>query len=239
MAPATAPPGVTPPAAADPVSVPAGRLEGIYSGYKYIYVTVLGVVQKKAAFDYYTFFADGTVYWGLVPMLGFDMARARQRDPEYTGTYSVSGNKVTIALTSGTRFVAVLSGHVLQIEDRPYTLVGDPGKSPSKALEGVYMREDAQPGEDLARRSIRFTRDGQFEDQGIVESIVPEEIVNGNPVAERPNGRGTYQLARNTLVLRYADGYEKRLPIIIEIADQAKPALGKISVNTYSLVLRK
>ena len=229
----------SPPSPIEPVVVPAGRLEGIYSGYKYIYVTVLGVVQKQATFDQYTFFADGTVYWGLVPMLGFDMARARQKDPEYCGSYSVSGNKISVTMGGGNRFVAVLSGRIMQIEDRPYTLLGDPAKTPSRVLDGIFMREDAQPGEDLARRSIRFTRDGQFEDQGIVESVLPSEIVNGNPIPERPGGRGSYQLARNTLVLRYSDGYEKRIPITIDFADQEKPALSKISVNTYSLVVKR
>jgi len=227
-----------PPAPVDPVVVPPGRLEGIYSGYKYIYVTVLGVVQKQAALDHYTFFADGTVYWGIVPMLGFDMARARQKDPEYCGTYAVAGNKVTVSLGGGNRFVAVRSGNVLQIEDREYTLLGDPARTPTKKLDGVFMREDAQPGEELARRSIRFTRDGHFEDQGIIETVLPSEIVNGEPIRERPSGRGYYQLARNTLLLRYSDGYEKRIPISIELPEQQKPRLTKISVNTYSLVLR-
>lgn len=231
-------PVAVPPAAADPVVIPPGRLEGIYAGYKYIYVTVLGVVQKQAAFDYYTFFADGTVYWGIVPMLGFDMARARQKDPEYSGSYAVASNRVTVSLGGDNRFVAVRSGNVLQIEDRQYTLLGDPAKTPSKSLEGVFMREDAQPGEDLARRSIRFTRDGQFEDQGIIETVLPSEIVNGEPIRERPSGRGFYQLARNTLLLRYSDGYEKRIPISIEMAQQQSSRLSKLAVNTYSLVLR-
>ena len=50
------------PAAALPES---SRLEGVYAGYKFIYVTILGAVQKKAVEDFYSFFPDGTVYWGL------------------------------------------------------------------------------------------------------------------------------------------------------------------------------
>ena len=100
------------------------------------------------------------------------------------------------------------------------------------------MREDAQPGEDLARRTIRFTRDGRFEDQGIVESVLPSEIVNGEPILERPSGQGFYQVARNTLLLRYSDGYEKRIPISVDFAQQQNPRLSKLTVNTCTLVLR-
>jgi hypothetical protein len=225
-----------PPPTAESVVVPAGRLEGIYSGYKYIYVTVLGVVQKQAKLDYYTFFADGTVYWGIVPMLGFNMAQARQKDPEYTGTYSVKGNTVSVSIGPSNRFVALLSGDLLRIEDREFTLEGDPGKTTERVLDGVFRRADAQPGEDLARRSIRFTRDGSFEDQGIIEAITVSEIVNGNPVPQRTAGRGWYQLARNTLLLKYSDGYEQRLPITIGLAEQSRGAPAKISVNTYDLV---
>lgn len=231
-APAAAPPAAAP----SPVVVPPGRLEGIYAGYKYVYVTVLGAVQKQAREDQYTFFADGTVYWGLVPMLGFDMAAARRKDPEYAGTYTMTGNRVTVSLGGGNRFVAVLSGRTLQIEDRPYSLQGDPARPAGRMLTGLFRREDAQPGEELARRFIRFTADGRFEDQGIVESILATEIVNGEPVPERPAGQGTYRLARNTLVLRYADGYERRLPITVEPSEEPRPVLTKLSVNGYSLV---
>jgi hypothetical protein len=243
---AAAPPSTTastavgPPPAAVPVRVPAGRLEGIYAGYRYIYATVQGgVVQRQARLDYYTFFADGTVYWGIVPMLGFDMARARGQDPEYAGLYSTSGNKVSVSLGPSNRFVAVLNGSLLQVEDREYRLQGDPAKTPEGILDGVFRREDAQPGEELARRAIHFGRDGTFEDQGIIESITAAEIVNGNPLPQRASGRGWYQLARNTLLLRYADGYEQRLPITIDLPEQSRGAPSKISVNTYSLVLRR
>lgn len=237
---ATAHTGVGPPPPAAPVDLPAGRLEGIYAGYKYIYVTVQGgIVQKQATLDYYTFFADGTVYWGIVPMLGFDMGRARQQDPEYVGTYRISGSKVSVSLGPSNRFVAVLNGTLLQVEDREYRLQGDPAKTSEGSLDGVFRREDAQPGEELARRSIHFGRDGTFEDEGIIESITAAEIVNGNPLPQRPSGRGWYQLARNTLLLRYGDGYEQRLPITIGLPEQGRGAPSKISVNTYSLVLRR
>ena len=197
------------------------------------------MVQKQATLDYYTFFADGTVYWGIIPMLGFDMARARQTDPEYAGSYSTSGNKVSVSLGPSSRFIAVLSGNLLQVEDREYRLLGDPAKTSARVLDGVFRREDAQPWEELARRSIRFAKDRTFEDQGIVEVITASEIVNGNPLPKRVSGRGWYQLSRNTLLLRYRDGYEQRLPITIGLPEQGQGAPGKISVNRYSLVLRR
>jgi hypothetical protein len=81
-------------------------------------------------------------------------------------------------------------------------------------------------------RAIRFTRNGQLEDRGIVETITPSEIINGNPRYERPDGSGTYRLEPYTLRLRYSDGYERTLPIVVEPAEIDRQALGRISVNT-------
>jgi hypothetical protein len=100
------------------------------------------------------------------------------------------------------------------------------------------VRADAQPGEDLARKFIRFTRDGQFMDQGIVLAVTNSEIINGNPRFERPAGSGTYRLAPYTLILRYADGYQRPLALIVDPADLDKPSLSRLLVNTYTLVSR-
>jgi hypothetical protein len=223
-------------------AVPNGnRLEGVYGGYKFIYTTVLGAVQRKAVNDYFSFFSDGTVYWGLPQsgLAGFNMARECPKNPIYCGTYQVSGDRVALALNRGTyRQAGTRTPAGLHIEDRDYTLQGDPAKAATRGLEGVFVRADAQPGEDLARKFIRFTRDGQFMDQGIVLAVTNSEIINGNPRFERPAGSGTYRLAPYTLILRYADGYQRPLALIVDPADLDKPSLSRLLMNTYTLVRR-
>ena len=248
----SAPPPVAPPAdtalpeapaaPVDKSTVPPNRLEGVYSGYKYIYATTLGVVQKKAVTNYFSFFPDGTVYWGLpdTGLANFNMRRTCPPAPEFCGTYAVDGDRVDIVLNHGTyRQVGTLAPGSLQIEDRRYTLEGDISKSAAGGIEGVFGRADARPGEDLARRFIRFTRDGHFQDQGIVTTIVPTDISTGNPRFERAAGAGTYTLAPYTITLRYSDGYQRQLGVIVKPEDMEKPALTQLFVNTYTLVRRQ
>ena len=243
--PPPAEPAVPAPAPAAPAansSLPPDRLEGIYSGYKYIYATVLGVVQKKAVNDYFSFFANGTVFWGLPEngLANFDMARACQGRVEFCGTYHLSGDQIQIVLNRGTykQVGSVIPG-MIQIADRRYTLQGDPAKFGPHALEGDFMRADARPGEDLARRFIRFTRDGRFLDQGIVTVVTSADISTGNLRFEREGGSGTYTLAPFTLILRYSDGYQRQLGVTLQPSDLDKPGITQLFVNTYTLVRRR
>jgi len=239
---ASAPPPAAGPQANAATAMPASnRLEGVYAGYKFNYVTVLGVVQKRAVADYFSFFPDGTVYQGL-PQTGlaaFNRARECGRNPIPCGIYQLNGDQIAILTNRGTyRQMAMRSPAGLQIGDRQYTLQGDLAKLGPQAIEGVWGRADARPGEDLARKFIRFTRDGRFVDQGIVTTICSSDISTGNPIFERPGGQGTYQLAPYTILLRYSDGYQRGLGVTIEPADMGKSALVKISVNTYTLARR-
>jgi hypothetical protein len=45
----------------------------------------------------------------------------------------------------------------------------------------MFMRADAQPGEDLARGFIRFTPDGRFLDQGLVTTVVSSAFSSDRP----------------------------------------------------------
>jgi hypothetical protein len=238
----SAPAGAAPAAPAAVSSIaPANRLDGVYGGYKFNYVNTLGAVQRTAVNDYFSFFPDGTVFWGFpqTGLAGFNMNRACQGRVELCGTYQVNGDRVTILLNRGTyRQDGSLSSGGLQIADRNYTLQGDPAKSAAHALEGDFMRADARPGEDLARHFIRFTRNGQFVDQGIVTTVVSSDISTGSPRFERAAGSGTYTIAPYTLILHYSDGYQRQLGVTIQPADMDKPALSQIFVNTYTLVRR-
>lgn len=81
------------------------RLEGIYSGFKFVFTTTIGaVVQRTAQADYFTFFSDGTVYYGLPDhgLIGFNMARACQGRQDFCGTYQLNGDQITIVLNRGT-----------------------------------------------------------------------------------------------------------------------------------------
>jgi hypothetical protein len=136
--PAGASPAGPPPAAASSVldapgsSTPPNWLAGVYAGYKYINVTVLGVLQRKAVNDYFSFFRTAVSTRGLPQsgLVNFNPERTCQNAVEFCGTYQVNGDVVNILLNRGTyRQVGSLTPGQLQIADRRYTLQRDISKS--------------------------------------------------------------------------------------------------------------
>lgn len=224
-------------------TLPSTRLDGVYSGFKFVFTTTLGAVQKSAQSDYFTFFPNGSVYNGLPDhgLVGFNMERAcTQGRQDFCGVYRINGEQITIVLNRGTysqKGMRTAGG--FNIGGRDYVLQGDPAKAPTRALEGLYVRADARPGEDLARRFIQFTPDGRFQDEGLVTTVAGTDISDGNLHFERERGAGTYRLADFTLILHYADGYERDLPILIRPEDQNQAVPRAIFINTYVLVRRQ
>jgi hypothetical protein len=84
--------------------VPHGQRNcGIYKGYKYVYTTVLGVVQKRATEDYLTFYPDGFIYH-VLPFhgwTGLDRSQVLRTNPEVSGFYEIAGDRLTLALDRG------------------------------------------------------------------------------------------------------------------------------------------
>jgi hypothetical protein len=122
----------------------------------------------------------------------------------------------------------------IQLADRAYVFQGDLATMPNHVSEGVFGRADARPGEDLARKFIRFIRDGRFEDQGLV-TIAGWDVTGGNLHFERPGGTGTYRFEDFTLFLKYSDGYERGLPVLIRPEDQDHSMPAGFSINTYPM----
>lgn len=230
------------PAAAAPAATPE-RFEAVYSALKY------SSYRAAVAMDHYTFFLDGTVCHCLPDegVLGFNTARERSLSPESVGMYLARDNRLLLAFGHGGtyRVNAFRAGDTMRVErgssfTTDFERRGDPGLSPlaPHPLEGLFVREDAPTNPYVAGFFIRFFRNGQFQDQGVIGSVAPSRIVNGNPVPERPSGSGTYVVSHYTLRLRYADGWIRQLPITVDVQDLGKPRLTRVSINTYSLIVR-
>jgi hypothetical protein len=69
-----------------------------------------------------------------------------------------------------------------------------------------------------------------------VTTIAGTDTTGGSLRFEREAGMGTYHLSNFTLTLRYSDGYERGLPILIRPEDQGQPMPAGIFVNTYTLI---
>jgi hypothetical protein len=222
--------------------LPGNRLDGVYGGFKYIYTTVFGQVQRKLSPDRFSFLPDGRVFWGLpeTGLANFNFERECQNRQEFCGYYQINGKQLAIVLDNGKwRENGSLIPGGVQVEDRTYTLQGDISKQPARMLEGDFKREDALPHEALATWFLRFNRDGTFVDQGIVGAVTSSKIVYGWPQAERPSGSGTYTLGPYTILLRYSDGYVRQLGVTLTPEQMNSPSITQLTVNTYSLIRRR
>jgi len=223
---------ITPSGPAMTLPPTSGRFEGIYSGFKNSSGSLVS--------DHYTFFTNGIVCHCLPNrgLVGYDLEKDSKTTPAFFGTYQLDGNKIHLIVAGKYNVIGLRDGELLTVGGVVYSFRADPARSASRALDGVFWREGALVGSDLARWYIRFTRDGRFEDNGIVGATANLEIVNGSPRFERPAGTGTYTLERYTLILRYSDGYVRQMPITVKPSELSKPVMSQIYINSYSL-LRK
>jgi hypothetical protein len=211
---------------------PAGRLSGIYRA-------PAAQVPSAANLDFadpashtpnhafLTFFPDGRVKRGLIQR-GFneykdesqfrhDIASGGNTASQW-GLYQISGGQGSIvfadARLAGQQLVSGLRGEIwgftvgqgsLQVNGVTYTLL-DGGIG--LALEGTF-----KPSGDRSQPGIRFTRDGQFVDEGILDThsntavgIVGGGLGIGYGFSSPHAGSGTYRISNYGLVISYANG---------------------------------
>jgi len=225
------------PAAGSPAAATLpGRLSGIYranvkEGTDPSDTLAAGdPAAKTPSYSYLVFFPSGRVKKGLAysGLDGFNdefqmsgAVRSGGNTATQWGMYQLSGNGGMIRFASANGFgrsgpqqqlISGLNGEIwnitlypdrLQIHGDTYFLM-DSGKG--RRLEGTYkpMGDPTQPG-------IAFTRDGEFVDQGILNTGAMANIRYGGGTGvaiayEAPHGgRGTYRLSNYTLTLNYAN----------------------------------
>ena len=120
-------------------------------------------------------------------LAGFDYAEAARKNPEAKGTYKVEGNLVRIAWAEGGGKTLKRSADGDLWEDR--TNWTPLPKCDGLRLNGKYS---VQWNEYSARNFIRFSRDGRFEESGLLQQI-------GWKRTEVRQGTGTYSIRDNTL----------------------------------------
>jgi hypothetical protein len=172
-------------------------------------------------------FSDGSALRGL-PDVGLSAMKASVRgdvshggdSAARWGMYRMRGNRGSVVFANpaagrqlvtgqwgGDRWEIQENGDRLEVNGDTYIMLD--GGIPGQKLMGVY-----KPLGDRKKPGITFTRDGRFEDEGILAVIAStpagigrEESTGGSPSP----GRGEYSIGEYTLVLNYSNGHRPPL----------------------------
>jgi len=182
--------------------------------------------EKSPNYKFLVFFPDGRVKRGLIlggmdkqipeSAMRHDIASGGNFATQW-GKYLFSGGRGRMVFASaagGVNLVRGLSGDVwdftgtagrLEVNGDTYDLL-DGGNGIQ--LEGIY-----KPFGDASQPGIRFTRDGQFVDQGIFDNGTSTAIAMGGGgvgiaygFSSPKAGRGVYYLSNYGLCLHYSNG---------------------------------
>lgn len=198
----------------------AGGLQGLYIGYK-----MRGLIGLKTHFEYLVFFPDGNLvrYLPEHGLDNFDFRAALRESRDYCGRYRISGNQIAITWADNNTEIAARDGTALKIGGDSYFPVP---RSDGLKLNGTYHQE----GTDVTPYFIRFTADGRFNENGILNLLAYSDN-------QQAPGNGTYRIGNNTITLNYADGRKVPLSFYIFGENAAGPVPNRIHINTYPLVL--
>lgn len=188
--------------------------------------------------DWIAFFPGGRVYHALPPQglrPAFDWDRACARTPTWCTPYEVRGGRVRAWWPTGEEKVFTLrSDGTLWTGDR-LNFVRVPPLNGYR-LEGTYH----VPWKDYTPVSIRFTRDGAFEEQNLLAGVSWEsfDLTPAQLQAVRgvTRGSGRYAIAENTLTLRYTDGRVVEVNFYVLPEELKKPRPGTLYVNSFDFV---
>ncbi len=198
-----------------------GGLQGLYIGYK-----MRGMTGLRTHFEYLVFVSDGNVvrYLPEQGLDNFNFRDALRTSRDYCGRYRMNGKQITITWADNTTETGAHEGTALKIEGDSYVPVPS---SDGLKLNGAYHQE----GSGAAPYVIRFSPDGRFSDNGMLN------LVNYQNDTQK-GGHGTYRIGNNTITLSYADGRKVPLSFFIFGEKEAGPVPNRIHINTYPLVLK-
>lgn len=187
-------------------------------------LTIADPAKHSPGFVFLVFFPDGRVKKGLIQSgiddeisessMRLDISSGGNFAAQW-GLYQIVGTRGAIKFASaigGQQLVSGLQGPVWNLEWRRDTIVAngvvyvrlDGGGNGALHLEGIF-----KPAGDTSQAGIKFTPDGQFIDQGILDSGTGMAIAMGGIAYafDSPKaGRGTYSISHYGLHLYYSNG---------------------------------
>lgn len=238
----SAPPPASPqpeanPASASPVAItddrpqdlPPGMLAGVYVS--------TATSDLKPANTQYLFYPDGLVMNGLPQegMLGFDFSHYRpQNNPDrnWVGRYKVEGDFIQIVWIN--QFSDPSKPDVVErneVSAHPPLRFGARVFIPMCRCTGKRLSGTYRWGAPAADQFVQFFPDGTFIDHRVMDQmIVP------SPFFEHPRiQRGTYEIARQTIVFTFADGHRGARTFLAPKVQQDNPTFDWISLGWHMM----
>jgi hypothetical protein len=212
---------------------------------------VIGDPAKNSpGFVFLVFFPDGRVKKGLIQSgiddviseskMRLDIASGGKYSAQW-GAYQIVGGRGVIQFASGVggqQLVSGLRGPVWNLVWRADTIVAngvpyirlDGGGNGNLRLEGIF-----KPAGDTSQPGIKFTSDGQFVDQGILDNGTATGVAMGYMVyafTSPKAGRGTYVISHYGLHLSYTNGKNPD-PIFYLEPGTPRGAIQTIYINNF------
>ena len=175
--------------------------------------------------------------------LGSDLAWDRNLQPDFWGTWQLTGDRIIIRRTSITTTYTIKGDVLISDRDRPWR------KLPTLAnirIEGSFARKDFR---DADAPRLLLHSDGSYEDRNgflrMVGSAYNLVVPDGGAMVSRwsegesrqflGGGSGTYSLENFTLTLHDRDGRVWQINAFLP-PGETLPNVGKMVINTYKLV---
>lgn len=173
--------------------------------------------------DWITFLPGGRVYARLPDegLENFDYEAAIREHPPAQGSYVIAGNMVRVTWPSGGGRVFKRTPDGELWEDR--TNYSPLPRATGLKLSGTWA---VQWNEYSRQRTIRFSSDGRFAEQGLLN------MINWEP-RDKVAGSGTYRISNNTLELRYSDGRVLQINFYVFPEELKKPQPSVIYINSF------
>lgn len=203
--------------------VPCG-LEGVYMGFRVGEGNINGSLNSAMLKSgILVFFPDGNVLRHMPEkgLQNFDFGVEIKQSRDDCGRYRMIGNQFKITWSDNTTVTGERDGKDLKLNGFPFT--------PAINTDGLKLNGTFRADRAPTDARIRFTSDGDFVENGILEAI---DFSGQN----KSPGRGTYNIERNTLELRYQSGRNVHLSFYILAGDLNGSRAKLLHLNSHAFV---
>lgn len=210
-----------------------GGLSGVWMGY---YVPYGSYMPQER---YLVFYEDGTLFHDLPweGLDGFDRVKSQKDEDQedYWGTYTFSGSTGTWKYnrrTDGEDKLELNEKGQLKIDDSLNPMYYRVASVDDLHLEGAWTTcadpGDTELGKGGEQPIIRFTKDGRFKDEGILNSAF--DFLFSNEEESAP-GEGSYSIKDFAMTMKYDDGRMHKVAFSLNLTN--KPEISPDTIFMY------